>query len=306
MNDSNEQPVIKQSIWYKKIPTLLTICNSLCGLTAILWCLQAYERAFIKNGLVTQNPSESFLPLLPTIFASCAWLVIAAMVFDALDGWTARKLKATSLHGIQMDSLADMVTFGVTPAVIVAVSTHIHALFGEGNYIAGEFLRYDRLVWAACGIYLACAACRLALYNIHAVEEKKDDNFMGIPSPGAAAAVCSIIIMNNSNLDMPEWVATIFLPIYAAVLGILMVSSIPYPHMAKWLISPVKRSRKILIIIAIIALCIFERIKLGEGPKITAAFLISLYVLSGPIKFFSHKFIGYCISDEDEHLDSAP
>jgi CDP-diacylglycerol--serine O-phosphatidyltransferase len=302
MSDSSEQPVIKQSVWYKKIPTLLTICNSLCGLTAILWCLQAYERAFIKNGLSVANPPESFLPLLPVIFASCAWVIIGAMVFDALDGWTARKLKATSLHGIQMDSLADMVTFGVAPAVVVAVSSHIHALFGEGNYLAGKFLRYDRLVWVACGIYLACAACRLALYNIHAVEEKKDDNFMGIPSPGAAAAVCSIIIMNNSNIAMPEWVATIFLPIYTAFLGVLMVSSIPYPHMAKWLISPVKRGRKILVLGAIFAMGIYEYVRLEEGPKITAAFLITLYVLSGPIKYFSHKFVGYRIPDDDEKL----
>ena len=82
--------------------------------------------------------SPAILPdvsLVQYIFASCAWLVIGAMIFDALDGWSARKLKATSLHGIQMDSLADMVTFGVTPAVIVAISSHIYALSGKGYYI---------------------------------------------------------------------------------------------------------------------------------------------------------------------------
>ena len=274
MSNQKEEPVTVHSIWYKKIPTLLTIGNSLCGFTAILWCLQAYERAIHKETSVQ------------IIFASCAWLVIGAMVFDALDGWTARKLKATSLHGIQMDSLADMVTFGVTPAVIVAISAHINALSGKGYYIAEGFLRYDRLVWFSCCIYLACAACRLALYNVHAIEEKKSENFSGIPSPGAAAAVCSIIIVNSSNLILPEWVMTIFLPIYTACLGVLMISTIPYPHMGKWLLSPVKRNRKFLVLGTIVAMGILELIRLEQSPKLTAAGLITVYVLSGPIKYF--------------------
>ncbi|MCM8530190.1 MAG: phosphatidylcholine/phosphatidylserine synthase [Lentisphaeraceae bacterium] len=303
MSEEKQETVIKQSIWYKKIPTLLTIANSLCGFTAILWCLQAYERAILKSNGTLGDGQLPDIFLVKYIFASCAWLVIGAMIFDALDGWTARKLKATSLHGIQMDSLADMVTFGVTPAVIVAISSHINAISGKGHYIAEGLLRYDRLVWLSCGIYLACAACRLALYNVHAIEEKKDENFTGIPSPGAAAAVCSIIIMNNSNLVLPEWVSTIFLPIYTACLGVLMISTIPYPHMGKWLMSPVKRNRKFIVLGAIVAMCTFEQMRLGQGPKITAAGLITVYVMSGPIKHFYQWITGKNIPDDDEQLD---
>jgi CDP-diacylglycerol---serine O-phosphatidyltransferase len=291
MSETNEQPVIVHSIWYKKIPTLLTIGNSLCGFTAILWCLQVYEKDTRGEG--------NFI----TIFATCAWLVIGAMIFDALDGWSARKLKATSLHGIQMDSLADMVTFGVTPAVIVAISAHIHAISGEGHYIAEGLLRHDRLVWAACGIYLACAACRLALYNVHAIEEKNDQNFTGIPSPGAAAAVCSIIIMTSSKFILPEWVTTIFLPIYTAFLGVLMISTIPYPHMGKWLLSPVKRNRKLIVLATIITIGIAEQISLEGGPKLTAAGIITAYVFSGPIKYFYKWITGKHIADDDEQME---
>ena len=303
MTETSEQTVIVHSIWYKKIPTLLTIGNSLCGFTAILWCLQAYEKSILKSngGSLTQGsqPDPSFLP---EIFASCAWLILGAMIFDALDGWTARKLKATSLHGIQMDSLADMVTFGVAPAVVVATSSHINAL-DNPLYIADGFLRYDRLVWMACGIYMACAACRLALYNVHAIEEKKSENFSGIPSPGAAAAVCSILIINSANLNLPEWVMTIVLPIYTATLGVLMISTIPYPHMGKWLLSPVKRNRKLILLGAIISIAIMESIRLEDGPKLTAAALVTVYVLSGPIKYFYEWITGKNIPNDDELLE---
>ncbi len=201
-----------------------------------------------------------------------------------------------------MDSLADMVTFGVAPAVVVAISAHINALSGQGYYIAHGLLRYDRIVWISCGIYMACAACRLALYNVHAIEEKKSENFSGIPSPGAAAAVCSIIIINTSNIPTPEWVMTILLPTYTAFLGLLMISTIPYPHMGKWLMSPIKRSRKFAILIAIITLAIYEHIRLVHGPKLTSAGLVTVYVLSGPIKFFYKWVTGRHIPNDDEQL----
>ena len=289
------EQVIVQSIWYKKIPTLLTIGNSLCGFTAILWCLKAYEKTGVLHG------AEKDLTVLPIIFASCAWLILVAMIFDALDGWTARKLKATSLHGLQMDSLADMVTFGVTPAVVVAISAHINTLegIGMGFYKADGLFRYDRLVWLSCCIYMACAACRLALYNVHAIEEKKGGNFTGIPSPGAAAAVCSIIILNTN--DIPEWVMTRFLPIYTACLGLLMISTIPYPHMGKWLISPVKRTRKLFVLGTIFGLGIYEYINMGS-PKTTAAGIITVYVFSGPIKYFYEWITGRHIDDDDEQV----
>ena len=153
-------------------------------------------------------------------------------------------------------------------------------------------------------LYLS-GMCRLpfGLYNVHAIEEKKSENFTGIPSPGAAAAVCSIIIMNNSPLDLPEWITTIFLPIYTACLGLLMISTIPYPHMGKWLISPVKSNRKLIVIAANICYGNSRTFKIGQGPKMTAAGIITVYVSSGPIKYFYNWITGKNLPDDDEHLE---
>ena len=281
-NTSNEEEAtIRHSVWYKKIPTMLTIGNSLCGFSAILYCLQVYEKTNIKT--------------YDAIFATCAWIIVCAMVFDALDGWSARKLKATSLHGLQMDSLADMVTFGATPAVVVAISAHFSALHEKNNLVFDGLLRYDRLVWACCAIYLACAASRLAFYNVVAMEENDSDgNFSGLPSPGAAAGVCTIIIMNTSSVfAMPEWLMTVALPIYTAFLGILMVSSIPYPHMAKWLAGPSKRLRK-MIVLAIVGIMFFV------AAKITLAAIVTLYILSGPLVYLLKKITGKKVQEDSE------
>lgn len=111
-----------------------------------------------------------------TVFAWSAGLILFAMVFDMFDGFTARLLHASSLHGIQMDSLADMTTFGVAPATLVAVMAHNMRHIER----AGEFVP----ICVLCGIYLGCAALRLATYNVHAMYEKKSsDIFTGLPSP---------------------------------------------------------------------------------------------------------------------------
>ena len=92
-------PLVKYLKW---IPNALTLGNSLCGFAAILFTLQVYDPGNAET--------------VSSIFAFSAFMIICAMVFDAFDGYAARLLNAASLHGIQMDSLADMVTFGVAPA----------------------------------------------------------------------------------------------------------------------------------------------------------------------------------------------
>lgn len=160
--------LIKRNRWIKWVPNALTLGNSLCGFAAILYTLQVYEKMMYRDG------SDG----IEKIFAFSACMILFAMVFDAFDGYAARLLNAASLHGIQMDSLADMVTFGVAPATLVAVMAH------SMRSLAGNQFR---LVWCLCAIYLGCAALRLAKYNVHAILEKKSsDKFSGLPSPGAA------------------------------------------------------------------------------------------------------------------------
>lgn len=91
--------MLQANKWLKYVPNSLTLCNSLCGFLAILITLRAYEARTVEDSL--------------TVFFSCAVIICCAMIFDSLDGLAARIFNAASMHGVQMDSLADMVTFAL-------------------------------------------------------------------------------------------------------------------------------------------------------------------------------------------------
>jgi CDP-diacylglycerol--serine O-phosphatidyltransferase len=242
--------------WYRMIPTALTLGNTLCGFTAILYTLQVYgaERAEMFHHM-------------PRLLAISAWLIVGAMIFDMLDGWTARLLNASSLHGMHMDSLADMVTFGVAPAVMVSVMADTRELVWLPS----------RWVWGLCAIYLACAALRLALYNVKAMQQDEPcDEFHGLPSPGAAAAVSSLVFL-YSNPQYEYQMLAQMLPVYAGILGFLMVSPIPYMHIGQWLGS--KRRNKLKMFLLIVFFLLFS-----VNPSLVAAVAINVYVLSGPVR----------------------
>ena len=251
----------------KCVPNALTIGNSLCGFIAILWTLRAYE----KSG----NPSAMLW-----VFVVSSWLIFAAMIFDALDGLAARAFHAASMTGIQMDSLADMVTFGVAPATLVAVLT---------NNLRGELKPMQMLVvYALCSIYLGCAALRLAIYNVKAITEHKNSkSFSGLPSPGGAAAICVTIFFvyalstkDNSHAILQRLV--FILPGYAALLGLLMVSNIPYLHVGKWLVTMRRSYRKLLLFVVLMVLVAIFRVY-------ALAAIVTGYILSGPLSLLLPK-----------------
>lgn len=256
----NFRALLENNKWLKKVPNLLTICNSLCGFGAMLYTLHVYDK---RIDAYTYE-----------ILAVSAWLVLFAMIFDMLDGFAARLFNAASMHGIQMDSLADMVTFGVAPAVIVAVMAHsLRVEMRPFQYF---------LVWGFCAIYIGCAASRLATYNVHAMLEKKSgEKFSGLPSPGAAAAICSLVIFYGSEEGEISQIVSI-LPFYAAVLGVLMVSSIPYLHAGRWLMS-VRRNRKRLFVLFVILIAMYF------SPFLVVVLVVNIYVASGPVVLFIRK-----------------
>ncbi|WP_176014112.1 phosphatidylcholine/phosphatidylserine synthase [Victivallis sp. Marseille-Q1083] len=244
---------IQHNRWLKAVPNALTLCNSLCGFVAIVYTLQVYE-----------NPRDEI-----DVFAVSAWIIIFAMVFDALDGFAARLFNAASMHGVQMDSLSDMVTFGVAPATIAAIMTH--CLRAEMTYWQ------NLMTYIFCGIYLGCAALRLATYNVHAILEKKSsEKFSGLPSPGGAAALCSVVLFfQRPPTELAHIHPGFIMPVYAALLGLLMVSNIPYPHMGKWFFS-IRRNKKRLALF-VLALAILFAFRIHGVVA-----LVNLYILSGP------------------------
>lgn len=251
----NFKKLIEDNWWLKKLPTTLTICNSLCGFGAILYCFHAYMAPTGEKDVI------------PRVLALSACIILAAMIFDALDGFAARLFNAASMHGMQMDSLADMVTFGVAPAVIVSVMAHrLRCLQGNSYYF----------VLLMSGIYLGCAALRLATYNVHAIQQKKSsEKFQGLPSPGAAAAICSLVIFFSSAGAEHDFIVY-YLPIYTGFLGLLMVSKIKYIHIGKWLVTCRRNHRRLVALLVYIVLLFFY-------PALIAVISINAYVLLGPV-----------------------
>ena len=248
---------IRDSRIFKWVPNALTICNSLCGFFAILYTLRAYE--------YNLNSSDAR----STVFVVSAVMIFSAMIFDALDGFAARLLNAASMTGIQMDSLSDMVTFGVAPATLVAIMTH--------SLRDWDMNRLQELVvYMLCAVYLGCAALRLAIYNVQAITvHKSSKSFSGLPSPGAAAAICvTVFFAYGCNMDLYR--LAFILPVYAAVLGLLMVSRIPYLHVGKWLVAMFHSRRKQLFFLILVVLVAIFRI---NGLTL----IVTGYILSGPL-----------------------
>lgn len=195
-----------ESFRLNPVPSLITLCNAFCGFASIVYAIASYARG-------------QALP------ETCIWLLLGAMVFDALDGLAARLLKAKSAFGANLDSLADAISFGVAPAVTVFVFIKRNC---PGASAAGTLL-----IWGVALFYLGCTLWRLARYNVLAMEGKKDDGcFLGLPSPAAASMIYTAGVF-LPRLDMGPHLFFSFLLGYAFLTGLLMISDIPYPHVRR-------------------------------------------------------------------------
>jgi CDP-diacylglycerol--serine O-phosphatidyltransferase len=191
---------------FNPVPSLLTLCNAFCGFASIVYAIASYARG---------EP-------LPEL---CIWFLLGAMIFDTFDGLAARLLNARSLHGANLDSLADAISFGAAPAVTIFVFIKRNC----PDASTGGAL----LIWAAALFYLGCALWRLARYNALAVTGKKDDGcFMGLPSPAGASMIYSAGLFLPKLAFGPHLLFCFSLG-YAFLTGLLMVSDVPYPHVRR-------------------------------------------------------------------------
>jgi CDP-diacylglycerol---serine O-phosphatidyltransferase len=189
------------------------------------------ESGFIDNEAVVVRKRRKGIYILPNLFTLAALFggfyaivmavnghfdlaaigVFCAMVLDSLDGRVARMTNTQSAFGEQMDSLSDMVSFGAAPALI----SYIWALKGLGRW-----------GWLAAFVYCACAALRLARFNVNtAVVDKR--YFQGLPSPAAAALVAGFIwLMTDLDIQGPA----VAWPMFALALysGLTMVTNVPF------------------------------------------------------------------------------
>jgi len=191
-------------------------------------------------------------------FILASWLILLALIFDGLDGRVARMTNTTSQFGVEFDSLADIISFGIAPAMLLYF------------FIGHEFGRFGILVSA---LYVIFGAIRLARFNISTA--KTDPNvFIGLPIPTAAVFVSMWILLFNKYTLQDYSIVLLFLALGVAI---LMVSNFRYPSFKKvQLDKPMVFKTMILLVLIASLLYLFS----AEG----FAIIILAYTLYGPIR----------------------
>jgi CDP-diacylglycerol--serine O-phosphatidyltransferase len=216
------------------LPSLFTLGNMMLGFASILVAIRGeYDLAAVLIGL--------------------------SIVFDITDGAVARLVGAVTPFGLQFDSLADLVSFGLAPALLA------FTLFSEGRD------QWDPLGWIACFIWVACAAIRLARFNTTVDPTADKRYFTGMPSPGAAGVVLASVFAFGGQMQGRErlWVLLVIV-----VPALLMVSNIRFRSFRS-LVSPKNGKPYGLIALAVVLVVGF-----ALAPAITGVALAYGYLLA--------------------------
>ena len=196
-------------------------------------------------------------------------LVVFASFLDNIDGKIARLLKSNSNFGVELDSLSDLISFGVTPAIII--------------YLWSKSLMIDG-VWAMVIFYAICSSSRLAKFNITTHENKSQKNikfFSGISTP-AAAGLTLLPMMFNFRFNVDFFLNEYFIKFYLLVPSVLMISNIP-----TFSLKGIKFEKKFIPFV-IILLASFLSLLLTDF-WLAMILLISVYFLSIPLAFYDFK-----------------
>lgn len=216
------------------LPNLITSAGLFCGIYSLVQTMQGN-------------------------YTNAALAILVAQIFDALDGRVARMTNSTSRFGIEYDSLCDLVSFGVAPGLLI----YKWALMPWGVW-----------GWSAVGLYVICAAIRLARFNL-LVGRVDPGFFLGLPVPGAALLLSSVVLMYRyvGRSGLPPKHVAMLLVTYA--LALLMVSTVRYSSFKNLNL----HGRQPLSVFVVAVLLLSFAIAEFELFLFTG---ISLYVLSGP------------------------
>ena len=190
-NPKNNFKIVSEKKARMILPNMLTLIGVCIGLSAVKFALDGK-------------------------FALAVIAIIFAGLMDALDGRIARLIKGTSKMGKELDSLADVISFGVAPAFIM--------YFWNLQYL-------DKLGWLLCLIYVVCVALRLARFNVNSNEESswRDNFFEGVPAPAGGIIVLMPLIFSFSGFGKLNFILdyNLIVPIFFITISILLISTIP-------------------------------------------------------------------------------
>jgi CDP-diacylglycerol--serine O-phosphatidyltransferase len=228
------------------LPNMLTLIGVCIGLTSIRFALSG----------------EFHLAIIAIIFAA---------LFDGLDGRIARLIKGTSKVGKELDSLTDMISFGVAPAFIM--------YFWKLNTLG-------RFGWLLCLVYVICVALRLARFNVNSSQEPswKDNFFEGVPSPAGGILVLTPLIISLTEFDYIQLNYDIIVPIFFISTSFLLISKFPSYSFKKIVI---QRKTTIFLLFGIV---LFFGLLLIYTFEVIAISSI-IYLLLLPISFLHYSKI---------------
>jgi CDP-diacylglycerol--serine O-phosphatidyltransferase len=267
LSPAKQDSRLRKSIYL--VPNFLTAANMVFGILSITYSIQ--------DSLTLMVSSES--QVLP--FVLPAQLILISIILDFMDGRVARATGTTSKFGMEFDSLSDLISFGMAPAILIYLSV----------------LRYLSF-WgiAITVLYVVCAAIRLARFNVQSQVEEKD-HFTGLPSPAAAGLLVSYVLLSrwagwygkgiilNKVMGWYEenisFVELTIIPIMTVLIALVMISTIPYPGLKKLKRETIKPLT--LVVIAIVLLCLLY------AYEIAAFALLAFYLLWGIIRMLTKK-----------------
>lgn len=252
------------------LPAAFTLLNGLAGFAAIHFAA--------KDGLGAELDAGNLAHL-----KIAAGLIFAAMFCDMLDGRLARMTRTTSDFGAQLDSLCDIISFGVAPAVL--------SLRSAVSILRSQFEMYmpvERTVWCIAAVYVACATLRLARFNVETEQDEAAHmDFRGLPTPAAAAGLAAVLLMFTSLMGRNlTWLSdenlmlgmSVTLPVLTLVSALLMVSRFRYPHVMNQYI----RGRRPFSYLLKLLLLFLAAVTIG--PYIVLAGAVLFYIISGPAR----------------------
>lgn len=204
------------------LPSGITMLSVFCGFSSVVMSINA----------AGDNPSRYFL--------WAAALLVAAGFFDGMDGRVARAMNTATEFGVQLDSLADVVSFGMAPAILA---------YRYGFFALGASDHQLRAVgWAASFFFIACGALRLARFNVQ-VGSVDARFFVGLPIPAGAACVATVILCWPHPPKDPRFAYAFAAELF--LVGLLMVSTVRFPSFKK---KPASRSARYWMLVAMVLL----------------------------------------------------
>lgn len=230
------------------LPNLMTAGNLFCGFMAVVSCIHArLAETAITGEYSDVTPAGHY--------RTAVWFILGAAAFDMLDGRLARMGGRESLFGAEFDSLADVVSFGFAPALLM--------FFFILSPTQG-FLWFRDIGWFIGFVYLLCAAIRLARFNVitnpllHRGTKELSKDFVGLPVPAAAATVASLVLFLLKLIESDKSLKSgaLALPFLMMLVAMLMVSTVRYPSGKKLDLQTTTRLRNFVVFLTLIGLIV--------------------------------------------------